>query len=154
METQIYKNLITILNPEPIGLGGRLLLTNDRALADKILDVESSISGLQSGLTTYTVEDAAVSITLAENVSYYLSHTELTSVTVAVGTGVHMSRVELTTGTALPTFTWPAGLIFVGNGCVDGVWTPEVSTRYSILVSQSFFGTIANVLVVPTLATA
>ncbi|MDO4583554.1 MAG: hypothetical protein Q4D62_05565 [Planctomycetia bacterium] len=39
-----------------------------------------------------------------------------------------------------------------GNGCGEGVWTPEASTRYSVLVSQSAFGTIAHVLVVPTLA--
>ncbi|MDO5114235.1 MAG: hypothetical protein Q4E67_07640 [Planctomycetia bacterium] len=147
-----YRDLITILIPVATGGGGSLLLENDKALADKVLEVESVVENLRDGLSTQTVDGADVTITLEENTSFYLSSTALTSVTVTVGTGMKMSRVEFTTGATLPTFSWPAGMIFVGNGCGEGVWTPEASTRYSVLVSQSAFGTIAHVLVVPTLA--
>ena len=162
MATTVYRDLITVLSPAATGGGGSLLLENDKALADKVLEVESSVATLQetvgemggggAGLTTQSVDSAEVTITLAENVSYFLSNTALTSVTVTVGEGVNVGRVELATGETLPTFSWPAGMIFVGDDCADGVWTPVVSTRYSVLVSQSGFGIIASVLVVPTLA--
>lgn len=158
-----YKELVSVLYPLATGSGGNLLLGNDMALADKVLDVEYSVTELQetiaglgsttSGLTTQIVTDAAATVTLADNVSYYLNNSALTSVTVTMGTDVSVSRVEFATGETLPTFNWPDGMIFVGDDCSSGVWTPVISTRYSVLISHSAFGYMASVLVAPVVET-
>ena len=122
-------------------------LTNKPSINSVTLTGNKSSADLHLQGATSIVTLTTASTELATNTIY--NGGELSSVTLTLPATVpadFIAQVEFTSGAIATTFTAPATVIFEGNDCSNGVFTPLANKRYSVMVYSDGVNVIGLVM--------
>ena len=122
-------------------------VTNKPSINSVTLTGNKTASDLHLQGATSIVTLTTASTELATNTIY--NGGELASVTLTLPATVpadFIAQVEFTSGATATTFTAPATVIFEGNDCSNGVFTPLASKRYSVMVYSDGVNVIGLVM--------
>ena len=94
--------------------------------------------------------NGTISQALANNTLYTVAASPaLTYLSISAAAGLKYCGIDFSTGATAPTFAYPAGWIWVGQGCNGGTFVPLASRSYRVGIEAYGESYICNVQIVP-----
>ena len=93
---------------------------------------------IQTAEVTLTPGDnGTLSQALVNNTLYTVAASAvLTYLSIMAATGLKYCGFDFATGATAPTFAYPAGWLWTGYNCANGIFVPQANRRYRCAIEQ------------------